>query len=64
MLGQDRLDTLADPLGVSRLPGGPLSAFWHWTSIAPACSVGTPVCVSCPIPSGSELRHLLLAPER
>jgi hypothetical protein len=46
MLGQDRLDTLADALGVSRVrPGGPLPALWHWTSIAPACSVGTSVCV-------------------
>jgi hypothetical protein len=46
MLGQDRLDTLADALGVARVrPGGPLPALWHWTSIAPACAVGTSVCV-------------------
>jgi hypothetical protein len=46
MPGQDRLDTLADALGVSRVrPGGPLPALWHWASTAPACAVRTSVCV-------------------
>jgi hypothetical protein len=43
-LRQDRLDRLADALGVERVqPGGPVPALWHWTSIAPACAVGTSV---------------------
>jgi hypothetical protein len=44
MLGRDRLDTLADALGFQRVQlGGPLPALWHWTSIAPACAIGTSV---------------------
>ena len=43
-LGQYRLDRLADALGVPRIrPGGPLPALWHWTSVAPACAIGTSV---------------------
>jgi hypothetical protein len=43
-LRQDRLDRLADALGVPRVrPGGPVPALWHWTSIAPACATGTSV---------------------
>jgi hypothetical protein len=43
-LRQDRLGKLADALGVQRVkPGGPVPALWHWTSIAPACAVGTSV---------------------
>ena len=43
-LGQDRLDRLADALGVPRVqPGRPVPALWHWTSVAPACAIGTSV---------------------
>jgi hypothetical protein len=43
-LRQDRLDRLADALGVQPVqPGGPVPALWHWTSIAPACAIGTSV---------------------
>ena len=43
-LRQDRLDRLADALGVQYVrPRGPVPALWHWTSIAPACAIGTSV---------------------
>jgi hypothetical protein len=43
-LRRDRLDKLADALGVQRVqPGGPVPALWHWASIAPACEVGTSI---------------------
>jgi hypothetical protein len=43
-LSQDRLGRLADALGVECVePGGPVPALWHWTSVAPACAVGTSV---------------------
>lgn len=43
-LRQDRLDKLADALGVHHVrPGGPVPALWHWASVAPACTTGTSV---------------------
>jgi hypothetical protein len=57
-LGRDQLDRLADALGVQRVgPGGPVPALWHWTSIAPACEIGTSVRVRlfCPLRAGSPV---------
>jgi hypothetical protein len=44
MLGQERLDLLARALGAQPVRmGGPLPALWHWTTVAPACALGTSV---------------------
>jgi hypothetical protein len=57
-LRQDRLDRLAGALGVRRVrPGGTVPALWHWTSIAPACAIGTSVRVRLFRPGGRVPRR-------